>query len=521
MPADGDARAASADPPPPTAVRRSGLVVPVAAWAALGIGCVAAAFSLPIDDFWLTLASGREIAAGADPARAIPLTWLPTLPDALNPQWGAQVLLGAPGWLGWALALNTALIAGGLLLTALRAADRGRQDARGLARTVVPAGVAIAMFAALAVLAPHLLARAQSFSIALFPLALLLLERWTSRWWLPIAYGALMAAWANLHGAFVIGQLAAVVWLAGAVVDAAWQRRGERRRGERPGGEWRRLAVVGATAGVALAAPLLNPAGAQLLAYAYGQGTSDVVRAISVEWQPAWPWIPIASLHWLLVAAVLAGRLLRQRSLSTADLLLGAALAVLAATGIRHIPWFALWAAPILAADLAAAFAARPRLARAVGGVGAVLSGRPALVLAAATSIAILLQPIRPALPPSVARLTPDAPVRVADRLARELPAGANEEILNEQVWGGYLEWRLDDRIEPAMDGRLEIRSREAWVDYFALMRGEGEPAAELDQAGVRWAALMHRREALIGALEEAGWEVMLEADEGVLLARP
>lgn len=479
---------------------RTGAVATTAAWAALGIGLVVASLSPPIDDFWLALASAREIARGADPAQAIPLAWTPTIPGALNPQWGAQLILGGPGWLGWGLAVNAALVAIGLLVTVARAARRAP-----------PAAVAIGAFAAFAVLAPHLLVRPQAFSIALFPLALLLLDRWPRSAWLPIAYGLLVVAWANLHGAFVVGQLAAVAWLAGAV----W----EERRPDRP--DRRRLSILGATVVAALVAPLANPAGPALLAYAYGQGTSEVVRAISVEWQPAWPWIPLASLFWLLLAAVVAGRLLRRGGLSAPGLLLGAALALLAATGIRHIPWFALFAAPILARDLAAALAGRPRLERAIGRVGGIVGRRPVAVCVVATALVVALQPLRPSLPAGPARLTADAPVQIADYLALELPEGGEQPILNEQVWGGYLEWRLDRRVRIAVDGRLEIRSRETWAAHFALMRGEGDPAADLERAGVRWAALAHRREALIGVLRAAGWEVVLETDLGLLLNRP
>ena len=64
----------------------------------------------------------------------------------------------------------------------------------------------------------------------------------------------------------------------------------------------------------------------------YGQGTSDLVRQISVEWQPSWPWEPVGLLFWLLVLAVVAGRLLRRPGTSTAELLLATGTGFLAAT---------------------------------------------------------------------------------------------------------------------------------------------------------------------------------------------
>ncbi|HTE65361.1 MAG TPA: hypothetical protein VK736_03780, partial [Candidatus Binatia bacterium] len=254
------------------------VVATAAAWSALSLGALVAALSLPIDDFWLSLASARAIVSGADPGRAIDLTWTPMLPGAINPQWGAQLVLGAPGSLGWALAVNAALIVTGLGLTAVRA----RRRASAIA-------TAVALLLVIGVVAPHLLARAQSFSIALLPALLLLLDRRPAPAWLPLVVALLMAAWANLHGAFVIGQLAVGAMLVAELV--AWRRHDP---DARPG-----TLVLAAAA--ALLAPLANPAGLQLLVYAYAQPGLEVVRSISIEWQPSWPWIPVASLAWVLL----------------------------------------------------------------------------------------------------------------------------------------------------------------------------------------------------------------------------
>ena len=473
--------------------RTRGIVAGATAWAATGLAFAVSAFSLPIDDFWLSLASAREIALGADPSRAITLTWTPMQADALNPQWGAQVILGLGGTLGWALAVNAALIAAGLGLTALRVAQRASSRSS-----------AIALLLAIGVIAPHLLARPQSFSIALLPLALLCLERARGRLWLPLAYGLLIAVWANLHGAFVIGQLAAAAAFIGSGFD--------RRSGPM---------IMALTALLALVAPLANPAGPALLAYAFTQPASDVIRAISVEWQPAWPWIPVATAYWAYLLLLVPGRLAPPRG-RPGELVLLLLLALLAASSIRHIPWFVLASAPLLASDVDRMLAARPSLGRAIGQVGGPLGdARAPIVVAAALVVTLVFQSIRPALPESLGRLTPDEPVAVAEALANQVEAGSRTPILNEQVWGGYLAWRLGDRVRTAMDGRIEIRSRQTWVEYFALMHGEQDPAARLDRAGVRWAALAPHRESLVRELQDAGWALELATDRAVLLRAP
>ncbi len=477
----------------------SRLVATATAWAALGLALLLAAFSLPIDDFWLSLASAREIAAGADPARAIGLTWIPTLPDAINPQWGAQLMFGAPGTSWGALAVNAALICLGLILTAVRTRRRAGVTAS-----------AIAMLLMLGVLAPHLLAQAQSFSIALVPVALLLLERRPTPRWLPLGYGLLLVVWANLHGAFVIGQVAALTVFAGELVR--W------RMGRLPAFPW----IIGLTAGVSMVAPLLNPAGFSLLAYAYRQPGLDVIRSISIAWQPAWPWIPIATIFWIYLALLVAARIWRRGGVSFGEGLLVLGLAVFAAYSLRQIAWFVLVTAPLLASDIDLLLASRPGLARAVGRVAGPLGdGRAMTFLGLGMLLVVAVQPLRPALPAQIGRIEQNEPVAVTDFLEDALPVGGHVRVLNEQVYGGYLTYRLGDRVETAMDGRIEIRDRATWAGYFGLLHGDDDPAAELASHGVAWAVLLPQRDVLIAKLRAAGWVTKLATAEAVLLHRP
>jgi hypothetical protein len=459
-------------------------------WSSVAISVVVIAWSLPIDDFWLTIASGRAIADGADPTLALPFSWTQEVSGALNPQWGAQLLLGGHGSLSVALAVNAALLATGLGISVLRAARR----AGGVA-------VAIALLLTFTALAPHLLARAQSFSIALLPLALVMLERYSGRAWLPLAYGLLIVAWANLHGAFVIGQLAALVWLIAAVVR-------------------RESAMVPlATALIAALAPLINPAGPALLVYAYGQPATEVVTAISVEWQPSWPWIAVATPFWVILTLLGVGRAARPFGSPVTDLLMLALLAALAISALRHIPWFLLAAIPILAVDVDTLLARNPVLRRALGEVPDRLSGRRLwTTLTVLGAVVLAFQVTRPSLPDAVARLTPDEPAAAVDQLTERIEPG--ERVLNEQVWGGYLAYRLWPQLETAMDGRLEIRSRSEWAAYFDLMHGQDEPASALDALGVEWALIGRERTALRSALERAGWTVVHDG-YGILMQAP
>ncbi len=157
------------------------------------------------------------------------------------------------------------------------------------------------------------------------------------------AFAVLVAAWANLHGAFPIAILAAFAWLVGSAV--------ERRHG---------TAVYAATLALALVAPLANPVGLDLVGYALSQPASDLIRSISVEWQPSWPWVPVATPFWVLLGLLVVGRVARLRPVPLNELLLLVLLAGLAVTGIRHIPWFILASAPVIAGDVDAWLVGHP-----------------------------------------------------------------------------------------------------------------------------------------------------------------
>jgi hypothetical protein len=455
-------------------------------WSAIVVVAAVVAWSLPIDDFWLTLASGRAIASGADLSVAMPFSWTPEVLAARNPQWGAQVLLGAHGSLELALAINGILLFAGVGVTAVRAMDRANVVSTAAALLIVMTG-----------LAPHLLARAQSFSIALFPISLLLLDRCSTRRWLPLAYGAIILVWANLHGAFVVGQLAALTWL----IAAAIQRR--------------QVLLPLLTLGAAIVAPLANPIGLDLLVYAYGQPAVDVVRAISTEWQPSWPWLPLAIPFWVVLAIFVVGRMSGRVVVPLPEMLLLIALAILGASGIRHIPWFLLAVTPVVASDLDGIVRRSPRLARALG-EATEKRGSPGWVLPFMIVGVVGFQLLRPSLPDGVGRLTPDEPVAAVDALADGVEPG--DRLLNEQEWGGYVAYRLWPEVETAMDGRLEIRTIDTWAAYFDLMQGQGDPDAELRAAGVEWAVLGSDRRELQAALVEAGWEVIHDDEYAMVL---
>lgn len=437
------------------------------------LGAVLVGWRGTIDDFWLTLASGRALHHGTPVAHAVPFTFTRMVPHSLNPQWGAQWLAGAVGLRG-ALVLSALGIGGGLLLTASRA----RRRASG-------AATAIAMLAVLVVTFPFLQPRPESWTALGFPLALVALERWRTRPWFPLAYGAGVAVWANLHGGFLLAEVAAASFLVGDVLE---------RRRARP-------FVLAA----ALLGPLANPNGVRLLAYALGLGGNQAVRSLAAEWEHAGrqPW---AMAFWTLLVVVAALRLRSRRRVDRAEAVLLFATAAMSVWAIRSVPWFALAAAPMLAEDVDGLI----RHSRVVRPLSPRFARGMRVAVAAVFVLVLVFQAVRPSLPDAAANLRFGMPSAAVDRLA-EVSGGRPGRVFAEQTWGGFVAERLGaDRgaVSTFVDGRLEIQTMATWGEYKRILTGTADAPAELRSWGSHWVLVPPTRTRLLDSLAAAGWRL-------------
>ena len=302
--------------------RRPG--APDALWVYLAIALpVVAALAAPLStvDLAYAIRAGDLVLAAGAPLTVDPFTFTVGGEPWVDQQWGAQALLALVHRLGgWALlALVRALLVGvvaAALVGAARAAGAG-------SRTAALLGLGAFLLAA-----PGLALRAQLVGLALLALTILLVarRRHAPRGLLLVPIVA--AAWANLHGTFV---LAPAVVLAAAVDD---------RLAGRPGSG--RLALLsGATA----LATCLTPWGLGVWGYAVSLGVSPEVRRLVTEWQPpdpvGYPGLPFVLA--VLALAVLALRRLRvagPRGLPLGSIGIAAALALAGAVAERGIvPW--------------------------------------------------------------------------------------------------------------------------------------------------------------------------------------
>lgn len=328
----------TAGPPPATAVpasqRRPRLRLP-AVHPAVALVCAACAALVRqamhtglSGDVFYEVAAGRWMLAHRAILRHDVFTYSVRGRPWLDEEWGFQVLLA------WLVAhigpFSYWLASGGACAGALVASVAlwRRSGARWLwagALSVVAAGG----------LSVGLMARPQDLSYLFFALLLLLLclgER-NARW--LVALPALMAAWANIHGSFLLGLTVLVLELGWAALSSPRDNR--------------RVRDLGACLVASTLATFANPAGPRLLAYAFALSTSPALSSIS-EWQSP-------DFHLPLLLAVVAGPLLlivaalavARGCLAPQRLALALALFLATLHAVRFTPYFDLAACAALA----------------------------------------------------------------------------------------------------------------------------------------------------------------------------
>jgi hypothetical protein len=404
----------------------------------------------------------------------------------ISTQWLAQVAYAVvhaiAGWTGPVVLASACIAATFALFT------------RYLARRLSESTTLVFVAAALALTAPHLLARPHV-------LALPVMMAWVgglvaaadrrgapSFWLLP-----LMALWANLHGGFVLG-LALVVPLA---VDAMLNAEASQRKA---------LALRWAAfAATALAASCVTPYGwGSLLAARKILALGEALPLI-MEWRPA----DFSSVGPLEVCLLLGFGLALYRGISLPPLRIVLLLGMLhmALSQVRSLETFAL---------LVPLFLAGP-LARQIGGADddAKPAGAPRGVLFASLAIVLLAGTLGYA---SVYRFEPHtrgSPVTAV----LELKKLNFSRVFNDYDFGGYL---IANGVAPFIDGRTELYGEKFFVDHNAasgLMKPENLFRL-LDQYRIE-ATLMRTQSAATTLLDHMdGWQKVYADDIATIHVR-
>jgi hypothetical protein len=353
----------------------------------------------------------------------------------INHEWLSEVLMYLAYWAGGGaglVALKLVLLSLMLLAVAL-AIRRGGAATKG--QDLLFALAVICTFPQTNPIRPQL------FSLALFTwlIFVLLSSRRNARvllWSIPI-----MALWANVHGGWLVGAGALLVWNAVGLFSS------------RPLRD--KLIALGVLA-VALSATLVNPYGRQL--WAFLNETVAPSREGITEWQPVFRVGVLLGL-WGLIAAVAATGLMIAAARRTIDLQASAVVLMVAAGSFRVsrlLAFFALSSVMVLGPHIASVFRARAPDGNEKSG--------PGWVPAVASVLALLL--IGTGVTVSARNISC---IRIEDSVFPESQAasilagrGARGRLLTYFDYGEYAIWHLSPDLLVSIDGRRETVYSEA-----------------------------------------------------------
>lgn len=333
-----------------------------------------------------------------------------------------------------------------------------------------------------------LIQRPQDIGVALFAIVLIWgLGRRQPRFaW--VGMPLLFAAWANLHGSFVMGLAVLAACGVGRAIDV-FRRTGSLRLAVRSRAAWRCLLMLELCA----AAAILNPRGLWVYVDVVSISRNPNVQAL-FDWAPIT--LRTGAGQMLAAAVLMIGLLYRisPRRVSAAEVLLLVGFGLGALWSQRMIVWFAPVAGGVIALHGAAAWrnyrrhplVAPPEERR---GLWTVTTLGLAWIYFAYSPFG--LQRIHG--PPtgeaadadfrrSVDARTPLDAVAYLRQQEERLPAGL---MYNSHEFGDYLLWAAPARFEQFVHSHVHLIPQEVWSDYLAIHDGGADWSDKLDRYGV------------------------------------
>jgi hypothetical protein len=432
-----------------------------------------------------------------------------TRPDQpiLLTEWGSRVLYalvhGVAGLTGVAL-FGGLLIGTACALLVLFLKRRGADPLLAYLSAMVAAVLTQA----------HWLARPHLFSLVGCALLLFLLEPGGRRhiWW----YAALFAAWANLHGGFVLGLVLIATCLAGALLEA-WSD-GDRRAYWLDRARWYAAGLV-----VATLASFVNPQGPLLLVHIaelLGNTalTSTTSEFMSPNFHALWSRLFIVAVAGIMVVLALVPRRPAMPRLLVLLLMFAGAL-----IARRNISLFGIIAVPLVAlhADAAWRAIAWPRLQRMRGVVESGESvARPGLWLPVPLAAVVVLAVVRGSI--AGTELVPnrfDPAVFPVEAVAAAREAGIEGRILNSFTWGGYIVYAWPEQ-KIFIDGMTDYFGSDIHGDYVKLTQLDAGWQETLERWSIDRVLLPPDARLVHQLRREPGWTTWHEDETAVLLVR-
>ena len=286
-------------------------------------------------------------------------------------------------------------------------------------------------------------------------------------WWLP----PLMILWVNLHAGFALGLGLIGFFFVSVILDRQWKL-------------LRPLVLTGLACAVVVP---LNPSGFRLVLYPLQTLTSPSMAALIDEWsspnfhQPTF--LPLAA----FLFATFATLALAPRRPRAGELFLLLATAFGALRSARHIPIFALIAAPIFAEHLS-------DLMKARGWDRGLTRETPRTSGSLVLSLLLLIAPLSLAafqfwrfLSRQEIYVSQRTPVAAVDFIQQQHLPGP---IYNRYGWGGYLIFRLYPEYRVYVDGRADLYGDDFLFEMANTYDGRNGWREPLDRNGVRTALI-------------------------------
>jgi hypothetical protein len=432
-------------------------------------------------DLWGHIRFGRDIVAAGSLHREDPYSFTSDRPW-INHEWLAEVLIAVAysiGGTGGLVSLKTIIV--GLVLCCIVASLRSRAW-KPVNHDLLIAIALIGMFPRYHPVRPQL------FSLLMFALLLLVLQKSEggNRRLLP-TIPLMFAAWANLHGGFLVGLGVLGIWLVAEFV--------------RMPRDWPRTTALGAAT---VTATLLTPYGFKLWSF-LGE-TVGLSRAPIKDWQPALMSPPIVFGPWLLVVATAGWALWRARGRGMGAVPMAIVLAL--AAGSARVGRLDAFLAISVVMLLGPTFGGPP-----VGRPEATFNWpRWAVVVAIVITVTGAYGFNRRASCLEMRHYPePEATAFLEKRQGR---------LLTFFDWGEYAIWHLAPRLKVSMDGRRETVYSETMIDLH-LRLYKADPTA-LDQVvslapDLIWLPVSSPA---IVALERRDWKVVFRGPLSVILSR-
>jgi hypothetical protein len=458
---------------------------------------------LPLEDPFVSLAEGVRVVDSA---------------------WLSQLILGLTVQAGGAAALST-LFALVVLATYLLLARTFHLEAGRIGVTLSCVLLALGLeWLRIAVIRPEMFGMLCCSLLLLgVTQAELSRSRGVRRWLLWGALPIVMAAWANLHGSFVVGLALVGCQLLGRVLEVGWKARSLTAALRAP--EVRDWLIA---TELAISATLLNPYGIDLLINTVSFAAHPNLRDI-LEWQQLDVTSPEAlglGFSWVLLAFLLR----HSRSPVRPAQALGLGLFSLAAVlNVRLSAWYGLvfvWAMAPHLAGLVERW--RPQAISEEGGLRGGLLGRTfhhTLICGLLAWLAFAFAPLSSGVlggrPRTAAQLYSAATPHGLTEFLRRLPPRG--QIWNPQMWGDWLVWDGPPGLRVFMTtNSVHLAPPQVWKDYLRIGTVSESWQPLLDKYRVTTLVVdklgMPKLEAAARLLP--GWKVIYEDRLALVVAR-